>query len=112
MLGIRVEVFGRMGGFDESFPVNYNDVDLCLRVPEAGLSVVCLNAGKIVHRESQTRVGGTRYEERAALYKRWAGILSRPDEFYSPHLAATERIALRLGGNPLEKLSPTLVADR
>jgi GT2 family glycosyltransferase len=104
MLGIRADLFGRMGGFDAVFPVNYNDVDLCLRVREAGLRVVCLDLGKVVHRESQTRIGGTRHEEREALYKRWAGILSGADEFYSPYLAPMERIALREDGSPLERL--------
>jgi GT2 family glycosyltransferase len=96
MLGIRTDLFRRMGGFDELFPVNYNDVDLCLRVRKAGLRIVCLNLGKIVHRESQTRTGGTRHQEREALYQRWSGILSQPDEFYSRHLAPTERITLNL----------------
>jgi GT2 family glycosyltransferase len=94
MLGIRSEVFEQMRGFDETFPVNYNDVDLCLRVRQAGLRVVCLDLGTVVHRESQTRVGGTRHEEREVLYKRWPEVLARPDEFYSPHLEPTERIAL------------------
>ena len=104
MLGIRAEVFTKLRGFDETFPVNYNDVDLCLRVKEAGLRVVCLDLGKVVHRESQTRIGGTRHEEREELYNRWAEVLARPDEFYSPHLAPTERIALNTGRRPLASL--------
>lgn len=96
MLGIRSDLFRQMGGFDEAFPINYNDVDLCLRVRKAGLGVLCLNLGKIVHRESQTRIAGTRHPEREALYQRWAPVLSQPDEFYSRHLAPTERIALNL----------------
>ena len=105
MLAMRSALFHDLGGFDEAFPVNYNDVDLCFRVREAGLRVVCLNVGEVIHRESQTRIGGTRHDEREALYKRWANVLGRPDEFYSPHLAPTERIALRTAGqHPLEAL--------
>lgn len=96
MLGIRADLFRQLGGFDAAFPINYNDVDLCLRVRKAGLQVVCLNLGKIVHRESQTRVAGTRHQERETLYRRWSSVLSQPDEFYSSHLAPTERIALNL----------------
>jgi GT2 family glycosyltransferase len=107
MLGIRSDLFRELGGFDEAFPVNYNDVDLCLRVRDKGLRVVCLDTGKIVHRESQTRIGGTRYQERDALYKRWGRVLARPDEFYSPHLAASERIALRTDESPLVGLVAT-----
>jgi hypothetical protein len=104
MLGIRSEVFQEMRGFDEAFPVNYNDVDLCLRVRAAKLRVVCLNVGKVIHRESQTRVGGTRHEEREELYKRWGEVLANPDEFYSVHLSPTERIGLSTGGNLLQGL--------
>jgi len=107
MLGIRSDLFRELGGFDEAFPVNYNDIDLCLRVRDKGLRVVCLDAGKIVHRESQTRIGGTRYQERDALYKRWGRVLARRDEFYSPHLAASERIALRTDESPLFGLVAT-----
>lgn len=107
MLAIRSELYQRLQGFDGIFPVNYNDVDLCLRVKDAGLRVVCLDAGKVVHKESQTRIGGTQHDERDALYRRWPGVLSRADEYYSPHLAPMERIALSTEGrnrNPLEGL--------
>ena len=110
MLAIRTDLFRQIGGFDEAFPINYNDVDLCLRVRKAGLQVVCLNLGKIIHRESQTRIAGTRYQEREALYRRWSAILATPDDFYSPHLAPTERIALNLQetAHPLDGLLPSL----
>jgi len=106
MLGIRADLFKQTAGFDQAFPINYNDVDLCLRIRQAGLQVVCMNLGKIVHRESQTRIAATRHHEREALYKRWSSVLSRPDEFYSRHLAPTERIALNLEetGHPLQAL--------
>ena len=106
MLAIRADLFQQLRGFDAAFPVNYNDVDLCLRVRQTGLRVVCLDLGTVVHRESQTRIGGTRYQERDALYIRWPEVLARPDEFYSPHLAPMERIALNTEGpaNPLTLL--------
>jgi hypothetical protein len=105
MLAIRSDRFQQLRGFDPAFAVNYNDVDLCLRVRDAGLSVVCLDLGKIVHRESQTRIGGTRYAERDALYQRWPRVLARADEFYSVNLAPTERISLSGSGSPLQELA-------
>ncbi len=115
MLGIRRELFERIGGFDELFPFNYNDVDLCFRAREAGLRVVCLDVGRVIHRESQTRTGGTRHDERDALYSRWAGVLAAPDEFYSPNLAPTERIALNTeagGRSRFKELTALGVARR
>jgi GT2 family glycosyltransferase len=37
---IRKAVFDRRGRFDERFPVNYSDADLCLRARKAGYDVV------------------------------------------------------------------------
>src|SRR5205823_4398442 len=96
LLGIRRDAFQTLGAFDESFPVNYNDVDLCFRARQAGLRVLCLDLGKVTHKECQTRMGGTHYYERDALYAKWAALLAHPDEFYSVHLAPTERIALNV----------------
>ena len=47
--------FQRIGGFDESFPVAYNDVELCFRLVDAGLFNVVCAAVELTHYESQTR---------------------------------------------------------
>ncbi len=50
VLAIRREVFERLGGFDEiSLPVDYNDVDFCLRARAAGLRVLTLPLMGVVH---------------------------------------------------------------
>jgi O-antigen biosynthesis protein len=53
---LRREVFDMVGGFDEvSLPVEYNDIDFCLRVREAGQRVLCLPLDGVIHHESLTR---------------------------------------------------------
>jgi GT2 family glycosyltransferase len=99
-LAIRTALFRRLGGFDIAFPNNYNDVDLCFRVREQGLSVVCVPAPGLIHRECQTRPGIVRFAERYQFYRRWAHVLAAPDPYYSPALAPTEEIALNLDGGP------------
>ncbi len=47
--------FDRIGGFDESFPVAYNDVELCYRLVEAGYFNVVCPAAQLLHYESMTR---------------------------------------------------------
>lgn len=47
--------FLAVGGFDESFPVAYNDVDLCFRLHDAGLYNVVCQAVHVRHYESQSR---------------------------------------------------------
>jgi GT2 family glycosyltransferase len=95
-LCMRRDDFHKIGGFDPAFPVNYNDVDLCLRLRELGLSVI-FDAGAILqHDESRTRASGVHYDERRRFFLRWSERLQRADPFYSPHLAQNnENLSLR-----------------
>jgi GT2 family glycosyltransferase len=88
-LAIRRTVFQNLEGFDESFPVNYNDVDLCLRARQAGYQVIIEPAALLRHYECQSRQAGVRLEERYLFEQRWAAWLERGDLFYSPHLKRT-----------------------
>jgi GT2 family glycosyltransferase len=88
-LAIRKSVFEELGGFDASFPANYNDVDLCLRARQAGYEVIVEPAAVLRHYECQSRQAGVRLEERYLFEQRWAAWLERGDPFYSPHLRRT-----------------------
>jgi GT2 family glycosyltransferase len=92
-LAIRKSVFEELGGFDEAFPVNYNDVDLCLRAREAGYEVIVEPAALLRHYECQSRAPGVRLEERDLFEQRWAEWLERGDPFYSPHLTRSREDA-------------------
>lgn len=48
-------LFAQLGGFDERFPVAYNDVDLCVRTRERGLSVVISPDARLFHYEGLSR---------------------------------------------------------
>jgi GT2 family glycosyltransferase len=95
-LAIRRELFEKVGGFDPVFPVNYNDVDLCLRVREAGYEIVCEPGAVLRHSEGQSRAPGTRLWERERFQERWMDRLTLPDPYYSPHFdTSLEEPALR-----------------
>jgi len=95
-MAIRRETFESLGGFDTTFPLNYNDVDLCLRVRQAGLEVIYEPAALLRHWEGQSRAAGTRMWEREQFHMRWRNWLSRPDPYYSPFFnPAVEAPALR-----------------
>ncbi|MCZ2078881.1 MAG: glycosyltransferase [Bryobacterales bacterium] len=81
-LGIRTALFQELGGFDESFPVNYNDVDLCLRVRERGLHVICEPRVLVRHYECASRTGGTSFRERWAFQERWRRLIECPDPYF------------------------------
>jgi GT2 family glycosyltransferase len=101
-LAIRTKVFDELGGFDESFPVNYNDVDLCLRARQAGYEVIVEPAALLRHYECQSRQAGVRLEERYLFEQRWTAWLERGDPFYSPHLRRTQEDAGLELHEPLE----------
>ena len=89
-LAIRRRVFEELGGFDACFPVNYNDVDLCLRARRAGYEVLCETSAVLRHLESRTRVPGISWQERELFYQRWSREMEQGDRYYSPHLTRTK----------------------
>ena len=89
---IRKSVFDEVGGFDEGFPVAYNDVELCFRLYQSGYWNVQVNEAVLVHHESLSRGQDTPPEkqrrladEKRKLYQKYP-LLNAHDPFYSPNL--------------------------
>jgi GT2 family glycosyltransferase len=78
----RREVFEQAGGFDESFPLNYNDIDYCMQVRRLGYRVVFTPHAKVVHHESVTK-SGVFAEELDAFREKWGDVV---DPYYNPNL--------------------------
>jgi cellulose synthase/poly-beta-1,6-N-acetylglucosamine synthase-like glycosyltransferase len=96
-LGVRRAIFEEIGGFDEVFSVNYNDVDLCLRVRELGYEVIYDASARMVHQESASRTGGTRLRERVNFCSRWLTKLESADPYLPPAIERKdERIRLSI----------------
>lgn len=76
---LRREVFDEVGGFDEvALPVEFNDIDFCLRVGNAGYKIVCLPLDGVFHHESASRgkadtvpVRQMRMAAKALMERRW-----------------------------------------
>ena len=69
----------RVGLLDESFPMAYEDVDLCLRAWQCGLRVLYFPAATLYHHESITRgsdVGERERTSQRVFWERW-------DEFFN-----------------------------
>jgi GT2 family glycosyltransferase len=96
-LAIRAGLFRELGGFDDAFPLNFNDTDLCLRVRGSGLRVI-YDAGVLLrHSEGQTRPAGVTLKERVSWLDRWLEVIDAGDPFYSPHLTRDrEDLSLRV----------------
>jgi GT2 family glycosyltransferase len=83
-----------VGGLDEiRFPINFNDVDYCLKLRAAGKRIVWTPHARLVHAESASRGFDVKRErtrqferELASLRIRWGETLV-DDPFYSPVLS-------------------------
>jgi len=73
MLFVKRETYLNLGGFDEGLPLNYNDVDFCLKLRRAGLSCVVDPDVRVFHFESASKIGVFPCEKEE-LYRRWPGI--------------------------------------
>lgn len=87
---IRREAFDAVGGFDERLAIAFNDIDLCLRLRDAGWRIVWTPESTLRHKESVTtgRHDARGHEwavERDAMFERWG----RPiwDPHYNPNLS-------------------------
>lgn len=92
-MAVRREVFDNAGGFDEdNLPVDFNDVDLCMRVSESGLGVLFTPHARLYHHESKTRISHVHDSTEAERFslevqwmqERWFNALGN-DPFYSPN---------------------------
>ncbi|MDD6346875.1 MAG: glycosyltransferase family 2 protein [Lachnospiraceae bacterium] len=89
-------VFEEVGGFDESFAVAYNDIDLCLKVRDRGYLIVYDAWCELYHHESLSRgsddaaVDKARHERQMAEARRlrshWPAIFRDGDPYFNANL--------------------------
>jgi GT2 family glycosyltransferase len=77
---IRRGVFEEVGGLDPGLPLNFNDIDLCLKVLFRGYRNVVVNRAALWHFESATRSKDVTYREMDTFSKHWAEI-AREDPY-------------------------------
>ena len=83
----RRAVFDELGGLDEELPVDFNDVDFCLRLRAAGYRIVFTPFAELIHHESASFGNRTQSAaELARMRQRWGAVLER-DPYYNPNLS-------------------------
>jgi GT2 family glycosyltransferase len=90
---LRREAFMDVGGFDEALTVAFNDIDLCLRLRQAGWRIVWTPSAQLLHKESVS-TGAHHVAERQSQWasewnlvrSRWTTELTK-DPFYNPNLS-------------------------
>lgn len=88
-LVVEATKFATVGGFDaKTFAVDFNDVDLCLRLAQAGYRTLYVGAAVLHHREAASRrwtaqARARHAREVEAFKKRWGPLLVQ-DPHYHP----------------------------
>ena len=92
---IRPSVYWQVGGNDERLRVAYNDVDLCLRIRQAGYEVVYTPFVELHHYESASRSGYEHPLDGPLFGTRWRprGVV---DPYYSPVLSELYPFKIRI----------------
>lgn len=92
-LMMRKNVFYEINGFDETFKVALNDVDLCLRIRKAGYLIAWTPYAELYHYESISRgyedtpEKQKRFEGEVRRFQdRWKNELEIGDPYYNPNL--------------------------
>jgi O-antigen biosynthesis protein len=81
----RHELFDEVGGLSTDLPVNYNDIDYCLKLREGGRRAVYDPDLTMFHFESSSRSREVEEWEKAYLLERWLPVTS-PDPYSNPNL--------------------------
>lgn len=83
-------VFDEVGGLDETLSVNYNDIDFCMKVQQAGYAVLLQLDTSLRHYESVTRSPSTSRanaigfgREHGIFLGRWQRYVTLGEHYYS-----------------------------
>jgi len=86
----RAQNYKAVGGFSEQFPLNYNDIDYCLKRGAIGKRIVYTPYAKLYHYESVSKTGTYR-REFEAFHRTWRERFGR-DPYYNPNLGRHFRV--------------------
>ena len=93
-LMMRKKIFDEIGGFDEKLEIAFNDVDLCLRIREAGYLIVYTPYSLLYHHESLSRGYEDTLEKQERfsrevmlMHEKWGKVIDKGDPYYNPNLS-------------------------
>jgi len=101
----RRELWDEVDGMDGfNLPVEFNDVDFCLKLLEKGYWNVYTPHAVLYHHEALTKDPPRNIEERNFIRKRWGHVIDH-DPFYNPNLSrVSEDFSIRRYPDPFLKV--------
>lgn len=95
---MKKSIFNQVDGFDETFPVAFNDIDLCLKIRELGYLNVFTPFAELYHFESKSRgddhdennqISERLLEDISLFKKKWYKLMYLCDPYYNPNFSQT-----------------------
>ena len=86
-LMMRRALFEEMNGFDEELAIVGNDIDICLRVQEAGYRNIWTPECSLIHHESVSRKEVPISKDERKMWSRWGEVFLKGDPYYNPNLS-------------------------
>jgi GT2 family glycosyltransferase len=83
----RATDFAAVGGMSDEFPINFNDVDYCLKLYRRGLRNVFEPQSVLYHYESSSRPPTVSVDEMARFTRRWGHVMGQDPYFTAPRAA-------------------------
>jgi O-antigen biosynthesis protein len=84
---VRKDVFEQVGGFDENLKLIFNDVELCLKVRQAGYHIVYTPAASLIHYEGRSRSRFNPPDDIRLGAEVLMNEIKRGDRYYNPNLS-------------------------
>jgi GT2 family glycosyltransferase len=104
---VRRSVLDAVGGFDPELYMNFNDVDVCLKIRATGRRIVWTPYASWHHFESQTRAPSAEPEEWTEIDRRWHDEINADPYYNRNHLPRRSDWLER----PWHSGTPPLLAD-
>jgi len=101
------ERFWEVGGFDERFQIAFGDIDLCLRLSDAGYRIVYTPDSYLVHHEGKSRGKFIPAQDICAKAVYFLQKVAEGDPYYPPELSRAYRfptLRWRWEQDPLQRL--------
>ena len=89
-LMMRRSLFDEVAGFDEKLSIEFNDVDLCLRLRQRGYRVVYTPLALLYHYEGATRRRTHNPSDLEVFVRRWGSCLKNGDPYYNRNLTVAQ----------------------
>jgi GT2 family glycosyltransferase len=84
---LRKELFDQVGCFDEAYHLVYSDIELCLRVSQAGYRNMVTPFARLLHHEGKTRTRSFPVEDMVLGFQHLKDHVVSGDPYYNPNLS-------------------------